>query len=479
MSRKRLVAMMIGVGLDFGTSNSTAAWFDGKSLHYVAMEGDSPVLPTAIHMDRNYVAITGLAAIERYVEENRGRLVELVPEVIGEASTTIGGGELGSGNASLDSNRTLIYGQLTDRGLQGRLFHGLKRLLGDHRIDRLSVFNRLFRLVALITPVLVRMREAIELAIKPTRERIERIHIGRPVNFEGAEVGRNTVAVNRLLEASEHAGFRNIRFYPEPIAATLSYLWREQPAEQGIALTVDFGGGTLDLSIVKFAGSAFEVLATDGIGLGGNRIDQLIYRRLLFPLLGEGETYARKVDGRTIETPFPFDEFDSSLLNWPITHMLNQNKTKTMVLEAMAQGGPSKIKFERLNDLISYNYSYNCFQAIKLAKAELSDKTETVIDIPELNLRIPFTRAQLDDILAVELSNLQNLIDSLLASVSLQRADISLVIRTGGSSLIVAVKTLLKSMFPGKVAAHDPFTSVAGGLAIANYYGYEFKPQRD
>jgi hypothetical chaperone protein len=29
-------------------------------------------------------------------------------------------------------------------------------------------------------------------------------------------------------------------------------------------------------------------------------------------------------------------------------------------------------------------------------------------------------------------------------------------------------------MFPGKVAMHDPFTSVAGGLAIADYYGYQF-----
>jgi hypothetical protein len=29
-------------------------------------------------------------------------------------------------------------------------------------------------------------------------------------------------------------------------------------------------------------------------------------------------------------------------------------------------------------------------------------------------------------------------------------------------------------MFPDKVAAHDPFTSVAGGLAIANYHGYQF-----
>jgi hypothetical chaperone protein len=66
----------------------------------------------------------------------------------------------------------------------------------------------------------------------------------------------------------------------------------------------------------------------------------------------------------------------------------------------------------------------------------------------------------------------------LVASVGLQRADITLVIRTGGSSLIIAVKNLLESMFPNRVAAHDPFTSVAGGLAIANYYGYSFDWRR-
>jgi hypothetical chaperone protein len=143
-------------------------------------------------------------------------------------------------------------------------------------------------------------------------------------------------------------------------------------------------------------------------------------------------------------------------------------------MEALAAGGPAAVKFERLKDLISYNYSYNCIQAIKQAKAQLSESMETCIDIPELNLRIPFTRAQLDDILADELNNLRNLIDGLLARVGLQRADVTLVIRTGGSSLIVAVKNLLESMFPNRVAAHDPFTSVAGGLAIANYYRYSF-----
>ena len=105
----------------------------------------------------------------------------------------------------------------------------------------------------------------------------------------------------------------------------------------------------------------------------------------------------------------------------------------------------------------------------------MSERLETVIDIPELNLRIPFTRAQLDAILAEPLATVRTLIEHLLASASLTHADIGLVIRTGGSSLIVAVRDLLEELFPGRVAAHDPFTSVAGGLAIASFHGYAFR----
>ena len=53
----------------------------------------------------------------------------------------------------------------------------------------------------------------------------------------------------------------------------------------------------------------------------------------------------------------------------------------------------------------------------------------------------------------------------------LSNTDIDLVIRTGGSCLIPAVKKELDRLFPDKVVEHDPFTSVAAGLAIADYRG--------
>ena len=80
---------MIGVGVDFGTSNSTVAWFDGQQLRFVAAEAGSPILPTAMHLSKEYEGTTGTAAIERYVQENTARLVHLVPEILGQAASSI------------------------------------------------------------------------------------------------------------------------------------------------------------------------------------------------------------------------------------------------------------------------------------------------------------------------------------------------------------------------------------------------------
>lgn len=461
----------IGIGLDFGTSNSAAAWFDGEQLHRVVVEGTSPIIPTAIHLDRQFAALTGNEAIDRYVEENRGRRVELVAEVIGESASSVTGNQTGEDISRLDTQRNTLYGPLYDRTLPGRLFLGLKRLLGDPEIERLSVFERHYRIVALLTPILLRIREELARAVG---EPVPPLHAGRPVTFEGRAGNRNPVALQRLREAYEHAGLNVAEFYPEPVAATLSWLHGARRVDRGIALTVDFGGGTLDLAAVRFEGEKFEVLATHGMALGGDRIDQLIFEQMLFPEFGKGERWVREVDGRTIDTLFPFHEFEAGLVNWQTTFLLNQNHTRAMVVDRIGRGGPGVEKFQRLLDLISFNYSHNCFQAIRRAKVALSSQTSTVIDIPELNLTVPFTRAQLDTILTPVLMRTRECVDTVLAHALITPAEVGVVIRTGGTSEIVAVRQLLEDLFPGRVEGHDPFTSVACGLAIASYEGQQY-----
>jgi hypothetical chaperone protein len=456
----------IGIGLDFGTSNSAAAWYDGERLHRVVLEHDGLILPTAIHLDRLFAALTGSAAIERYVEENRGRRVELVAEVLGESASSVTGNDTGEDISRLGTERHVVYGPPRDRTLPGRLFLGLKRLLGDPDTERLSVFERQYRIVALLTPILQHIRARLERELPAP---LPGLHAGRPVTFEGRAPQRDATAVARLAEAYEHAELKVEQFYPEPVAATLSWLHGARRAERGVAVTVDFGGGTLDLAAVRFAGSSFQVLATHGMALGGDRIDQLIFEQVLFPELGKGERWVREVDGRVIDTLFPFHEFEAGLINWPTTFLLNQIHTRSMVVDRIARGGPAAVKFQRLLDLITFNYSYNCFQAIRAAKVGLSSLGQTSIDIPELNLNVPFSRARFDDVLAPVLARTRECIATLLGRACLTAGEIDVVIRTGGTSEIIAVRVLLEELFPGRVEGHDPFTSVASGLAIASW----------
>ena len=185
----------VGIGVDFGTTNSVAAVYDGEHLSLLDLEAGGSVMPSATYIDQELQTKTGNLAIEQYIADNTGRTVELVPEVIGENSKFSESG--GSDEpAEVDTVTERIYGApITDSGLQGRLFRGTKRLLGDERVRRLMVFDQPFRLVALITPVLLRIRKALE---KEVGE-LGAVHIGHPVNFEGREHLRNRLALDLSL----------------------------------------------------------------------------------------------------------------------------------------------------------------------------------------------------------------------------------------------------------------------------------------
>jgi hypothetical chaperone protein len=92
-----------------------------------------------------------------------------------------------------------------------------------------------------------------------------------------------------------------------------------------------------------------------------------------------------------------------------------------------------------------------------------------------LNLTVAFTRAQLNEILGPMMNQLTELVHQVIRRANLPMSGIDLVVRTGGSSQIFAVRQLLEGLFPGKVTEHAPFTSVAGGLAIADYHGYHWE----
>ena len=95
-----------GVGVDFGTSNSVAATFDGREITLVQLGHSDVVMPSANYIDRDFSITTGQDAIDEYVASNRGRKVELSAELLGEARTSTGTADGPSG----ESETTKIFG---------------------------------------------------------------------------------------------------------------------------------------------------------------------------------------------------------------------------------------------------------------------------------------------------------------------------------------------------------------------------------
>ncbi|MCP4004420.1 MAG: Hsp70 family protein [bacterium] len=460
----------IGLGIDFGTSNSSVALFDGRNTEYLRVdEGDLPeVMPSALYLNSALEAEVGSNAISAYMRENAGRVVNLTQENVGNIEVTVSGGDniqgpKEEGGAITDSYDVHAY---TDRDMPGRLFRSVKRWLGDASLERVRVFDSRYRIVALLTPMLTSLREA---ADEGRAERPANIWVGRPVHYEGRSQEADEVAVERMLEACGYAGLADVTLYPEPLAAVRSYLHRV-PARTGeTVLTFDFGGGTLDLTVVRVSDSGFDILATHGIGLGGDAIDRLIYRTRVFPELGEGALIPTPVDDQFKELAFPFREFGERLLNWPLAYELNRPDLREQILQAAKSRGDVGRRFARLYDLVTLNHAYRVFQAIERAKVELSSCDRTTLSIPEIDLELELRRDAFTRLLEPVLAEIAHTIETVLEQAGVEPKAIGVVVRTGGSARIPAVIDQLTQIFPGKVVEHDAFTGIAAGLAISSY----------
>lgn len=467
------VAGEVGIGIDFGTSNSSIAIYDGKQVRNVKIKNsdlESNYMPTAIYMTRELVPETGFAAIDRYLRDNAGRCIRLGREEVGKFTITVGGTEK-AGTVAEQEGITIDVNAhaLTDLDVPGRLFRSIKRWLGQTDVERVKVFSRNYRLVALLTPILQTL--AAQYDESPLHAHL---HFGRPVEFEGNEQDSSAVACQRLEEASSHAGMPPIRFYPEPVAAIVSYIYAK-PWEPGKTyLSFDFGGGTLDLCVIRTTDDNFEILSIQGISLGGDAIDKIIYEKKLFPELGQGVMVRDKRDRDGDLVEFRFREYADLLLDWQNTYQLNSPVHRDRIMEGMRVGGTAAEKLKKLRALIVSNHSYEIFRAIEKAKIALSSHDETYIHLPELDLKLTLTRHEFESYLHSPLQQIRDVVTQSIAASGLKAGDIDGVVCTGGSSRIPIIRQTLGEILNKPVEEHDTFTSIASGLAIANYHGYTF-----
>jgi len=151
-----------------------------------------------------------------------------------------------------------------------------------------------------------------------------------PVDFEYEER-------RKIEDASKEAGIDVIQFVSEPTAAVIGL--DKKPSSLENTLVFDWGGGTLDVSVLKITGSTIKELAKMGKRIGGDSLDELIARYLhyehknLYPdvpsfdeispiwkdrIITESELKKRVLSNELETEVYLHDYCDSSTLEEPI-----------------------------------------------------------------------------------------------------------------------------------------------------------------
>jgi len=442
-----------GIGVDFGTTNSSVALFDCKDVVNVEfpME-EGTIVPSAIYIRRTGLSpAVGGAAVDAYFRHNAGHAVQLKAADLGELDLH-----------AADQTFTFQIHGLAEADMPGRLLRSLKRWLGDEKLETMQIFEWEHPVPGLIARILSYLGTGIGLMDGET------VCLGRPVHFGGVD----DVAQERLAAAAAEAGM-SPSFYPEPVAAAVSYLHGRARGDTGTYLCFDFGGGTLDVCVLKASGDRFRILATYGIPLGGDVIDQLIYKHKVFPELGDGCPLTLVGPGGSERTYlFHLFQYEEELLNWQLSHRLNRPEVVAPVRRHMKLDGETGLKFRRLHAVIRRNLSYAVLRAIEQAKIELSERQEATIEVPTIDMAVPITRAEFEGYMVKPLDDIEGCLRTVLDRAAVSEAEITNVICTGGSSRIPAVQARLEQAFGRPVVEHETFAGVASGLALAHYHGY-------
>ena len=413
------------VGVDFGTTNSAVAVVDRSGAPRLAQfptsNGPRPTFPSVLYFEPKKPSVAGTAAIERYlVSETRGRFIQSLKAYL--ADRTFEGTGIGTQHYTLEK---------------------LIALIGKHMSDQLG------------------------LASWPAPRRIV---LGRPVHFSNPpDAALDAFASDRLLTAIRLAGFDEIVFEFEPVAAAYAYEARLQRDER--ILIGDFGGGTSDFTIISVGPGvrlrgrrASDIIGTDGVPIAGDAFDKRIIRNLVAPRLGMGGEYLSPPNKFLPVPSWPYERLE----RWHYLSFLKSPSTLEM-LERIRRTASTPERLEAFLLLIKNELGYQLHEAVQRTKFALStaDEAEFAFESGPVTIRKGVTRADFETWIAEEIASMSGCVDRLMTASGLAFADIDRVFLTGGSSFVPAVRRIFVDRFGGaKVTGGDELTSVATGLAL-------------
>ncbi len=437
--------MSIKVGIDFGTSNSGVAVYDGQRVSLLAVDPKNvlpEVIKTVMYITRDYRTSIGQEAVENYYRDNVNRQRRFIKQWAGEIDVY---------GADMHYVRDIyVY---VDELQPGRLLQYLKTALRKEKYTGTQVFERYFTVGDLARSYLSLLKQRAEDILG---EQVHSVTLGRPVKFsESTEQDHR--AQETLRQAAYESGFKEVDFELEPIAAALDYEQSIGKAQNVVIF--DFGGGTLDIAVMRLGDPhKRKVYASGGVDIAGSDFDRTIIEKRMLSHFGLGRV------GHHPEIL----EMINAIPDWMALPYLGTPINKN-ILDKAIHAGTAPIQVRALRGLIYNDLAFTFYNRVEAGKIALSSDGATIISLEDKDIALweLYTRHQFETDIQHYLADVEKVLLDTIASSGLEPAEIDAVVKTGGSSNIPLFTEMLARIFgKEKVKESNAFTSVVAGLAI-------------
>jgi hypothetical chaperone protein len=349
-------------------------------------------------------------------------------------------------------------------GMQGRLIRSIKKHLPSRSFVGTYIEDRPMNLEDLIGAFLGEMRARSNRFFDAD---VRRAVLGRPARFAQA-VEDDDHAQYRLERAARIAGFTEVSFCPEPIAAAREF--RSTLREPKLVLVGDFGGGTSDFTVMRMRADRYDasdVLAIGAVSVAGDALDACIMRSHVSRHFGADVRYTVPMGSNVLQMPPALMEklcspADASILQMHDALPFLRN------VQAWSLGPDDRRCIEQLVTFVEDRLGFEVFEVIERVKRELSQRAAATLEVKYPTIDIALSIAQQ----AFERST-QKRTEAILAELdaTLQRAgvahrEIEIVCCTGGTARVPAIaEGLAKRFGREKLTDFQNFHSVIHGLA--------------
>src|ERR1700712_4365420 len=408
---------MTACGLDFGPSNSAIGVVRDGVPVLAPVEGGETLIPSAVFFDYETKGqvLFGGHAIDTYIAQH-----------------------------------------------DGRLMRALKSILGSPLIDEKTALGS--KMVALTEVVEIFVRHLKQKAEAFAQEELTAVVHGRPVRFVDDDDAADAKAQRVLQGIAHKVGFRDVAFVYEPIAA--AYHYEESANGEETVLIADIGGGTSDFTVIRIgperrrrADRTDDILANDGVRVGGTDFDSLLSLDAVMPLLGRGSHLIEK------NLPMPNGLY-FELSTWSTINFTYSFQNERMLIELIA-GAREPDKVARLLKVIRQRLGHRIAFTVEDGKIALSEADTAALPLAfiEPGLLAPAARAGFDRAIETRTDRLFATASACIRDAGLKPGDIHTIFFTGGSGRVPAVRAAIQRAAPvARATDGSDFLSVALGL---------------